>query len=454
MDTGEWIPQLPPGAQRHRCGTCVATPDGKLIVGGEFTTVNGAANTSAHGRARPGGNRSSPGWRASVTNPNAPPRLGPQVQALDYQDGWHLPRRPLHPHRRRQHPGHARHRRPRGSRPSQRRPPDGTWKPHFDGTIVELDAAARVTGSTWSATSPASTVSPSPRFAAVTTARRSPARARPRAVRSPRPAPARRDYQQVVYEVGNDVWVGGAQHILQPLQQGRQRAPVEPGHPSRRRPPGHRRDRRHRLRRLPLRRLGVRRHVQLLEPGAQSTRPARIKFVGAFDAAHRRVPARFGPHVARLARRHRPWALDADPDGCLWVGGDINPWSPTGTAYQWLRRLRPLCQHDATAPTTPTNLTATRTGGRRAPRLGCVDLRQRVQLPDPARRPRHRDRGVEHPHVHHAGLPADVKYFVRAVDSVGNYSATTAGPLGRACLTASRRRPRPRSPSLAAPSPR
>ena len=132
MDTGEWIPSFRP-VLNGPVWDLLATPDGKLIVGGEFTTVNGAANTSGMVALDAGGNLVS-GWRASVTNPNATTTLGPQVKALDFQDGFiYLGGRftrvdggstlgtPVTVGRA------ARVRLSDGR-------PDGTWKPNFDGT--------------------------------------------------------------------------------------------------------------------------------------------------------------------------------------------------------------------------------------------------------------------------------------------------------------------------------
>ena len=71
----------------------------------------------------------------------------------------------------------------------------------------------------------------------------------------------------------------------------------------------------------------------------------------------------FWPGALDTTNGNGVWAMEVDPKGCLWFGGDMKQGSWTGTAYQWLGGFGKFCQRDATAPTTPTNLTATRTAG-------------------------------------------------------------------------------------------
>jgi chitodextrinase len=423
MDTGEWIPSFRP-VLNGPVWDLLATPDGKLIVGGEFTSVNGAAATSGIAALDSSGNLVA-GWRASVTNPSNTTTLGPQVRALDYQDGFI-------------YVGGRFTRIEGGStlgtlvtvgRAARVRltdgRPDGTWKPNFDGAIVELDASAA--GDRVNAVGYFDNVNstPSARFAAVTTAAGA-ALVPGLAPFVPSTGSGTKTYQQVVKEYDNAVWVGGSQHILSKYNKADNA----------------------RLASSITRQGGDFQAMEIIDgvvyaachcgdweytgtfnyssPVTTATRPNSIKYIGAWDAATGEFLEDFYPGALDARAGIGPFALAVDPDKCLWFGGDMKQGSWTGTAYQWLGGFGKFCQRDATAPTTPTNLTATRTGGNVRLAWGASTdastfsyqiLRDdRVIATVPSN-----TRTFTTPE-----LPADVKYFVRAVDSVGNASATTS----------------------------
>jgi trimeric autotransporter adhesin len=56
-----------------------------------------------------------------------------------------------------------------------------------------------------------------------------------------------------------------------------------------------------------------------------------------------------------------PWDLHMDDRGCLWVGGDVFRLD-TAQPYRWARGFTRLCRDDATAPTAPTGLAVTMGG--------------------------------------------------------------------------------------------
>jgi hypothetical protein len=65
----------------------VAAPDGSLIVGGNFSNVNGVANTAGLAKLDPITGQVISSWNASIATPRF---LGTRanVRALDIQDNW------------------------------------------------------------------------------------------------------------------------------------------------------------------------------------------------------------------------------------------------------------------------------------------------------------------------------------------------------------------------------
>jgi chitodextrinase len=422
LDTGEWIPTFRP-VLNGPVWDLVATPDGKLIVGGEFTSVNGAAATSGVAALDATGNLVA-GWRASVTNPNNTTTLGPQVRALDYQDGYVY----LGGRFTRIEGGDALGTlitvgRAARVRVSDGRP-DGNWKPNFDGSIVQLDASDAGDRVNFVGYFGNVNFAPSARFAAVSTAAGAPT-VSGLAAWVPSTGSGTKNYQQVVKEVGGNVWVGGSQHIL-----------------SRYNKPDNAR-----MSSSITRQGGDFQAIAEIDgiiyaschcgdwvydgtfnyssPIGESSRPSSIKYIGAWDAATGEFLPDFWINALDTRAGIGPWALEVDPDKCLWFGGDMKQGSWTGTEYQWLGGFGKVCQRDATAPTTPTNLSATRSGGNVRLAWGASTdastfsyqiLRDDRVIATVASN----TRSFTTPE-----LPANVRYFVRAVDSVGNASATT-----------------------------
>jgi chitodextrinase len=422
MDTGEWIPSFRP-VLNGPVWDLLATPDGKLIVGGEFSSVNGAADTSGIAALDASGNLVS-GWRTSVTNPTATNAVGPQVKSLDFQDGFIY----LGGRFTRITGGSTLGTQITVGRAARVRlsdgRPDGTWKPTFDGAIVELDASdagdrVNAVGYFNSVNSVAS-----PRFAAVTTAAGA-AIVPGLAPFVPSTGSGTKDYQQIVKEYDDAVWVGGSQHILSKYNKADNA----------------------RLTSSITRQGGDFQAMEIIDgvvyaachcgdweytgtynyssPVTTASRPSSIQYIGAWDAATGEFLEGFYPSALDARAGIGPFALAVDPDKCLWFGGDMKQGSWTGTAYQWLGGFGKFCQRDAAAPSTPTNLTATRTGGdvrlawgasTDASTFSYQILRDdRVIATVPSN-----TRTFTTPE-----LPANVKYFVRAVDTVGNSSATT-----------------------------
>jgi len=83
-DTGEWIPSFNPVIDGP-VWKVKAAPDGsKLFVGGEFTNVNGVANTSGLAALDPTTGAPVSGWTAYTSWPSG----SNDVRAMDIDNGW------------------------------------------------------------------------------------------------------------------------------------------------------------------------------------------------------------------------------------------------------------------------------------------------------------------------------------------------------------------------------
>jgi trimeric autotransporter adhesin len=88
-----------------------------------------------------------------------------------------------------------------------------------------------------------------------------------------------------------------------------------------------------------------------------------INLVGAWDTETWEYQTDWYPSSLKGARGEGVWAIDKDAAGCLWVGGDLNRGGWSGNAANdWLGGFARFCPDDTTPPTTPTNLTATPAG--------------------------------------------------------------------------------------------
>ena len=133
VNTGEWLSSFRP-TLNGQVWDLQATPDGKLVVGGEFTSVDGDAAAVGIAEVDPITGAEVPGWNSSVGWVSTD-GLPAQVRAIDYQDGWlYIGGRfnrvsggnPL--------TGPVTVGRAARLRVSDGKP-DGTWKPNFDGSL-------------------------------------------------------------------------------------------------------------------------------------------------------------------------------------------------------------------------------------------------------------------------------------------------------------------------------
>jgi len=353
LQTGQWLSGFRP-VLNGQVWDIAATPDGKLIVAGEFTSVNGVANTRYLAALNPATGAVLPTWRAFVEDRSATP--APVVRTLDYQSGWiYLGGRFTHvtggvPLSSAVQVGRLARVRATDGRP------DGTWKPNANGTVMDLDANpagdrvyvagffSQVNGSSaagYAAT--LSTASGAPLVAGMAPYVKS---------------STTKAYQQVVREIGNDVWLGGSEHLL-----GRYDTAGFAFKDS-----------------WITRQGGDFQSAATVDgvvyagchcgnfvysgthtwdaPWSTNSDVRNIRFIGAWDQATGRYLAEFQPTALDTRGGNGPWELLSDPYGCLWFGGDFTRGSWTNGAYQWLGGFGKVCRRDRVAPSTPANVVA------------------------------------------------------------------------------------------------
>ncbi|GAB3592738.1 hypothetical protein GCM10027446_13910 [Angustibacter peucedani] len=421
IETGEWkssfLPQL-----NGTVWDLQALPDGKLVAAGEFTSANGLPDTQHVVELDPETGAVVDGWRANITTTSTTQPAN--VRALDYQDGY-------------LYVGGRFNRVSGGTtamtpitlssmtrlRVSDGKP-DGTWKPHVDGTVFELDASSRgdrvyLVGNFNNVNYVAS-----PMLGVVTTASG--------AANVPGLQPwvpsqgSVKKYQQTVLEVGDKVWQGGSEHILS----------------------SYNRDDYTKLRSNITRSGGDFQALAAADgvvygachclnfnysdtinygsPIASASDVNNIKFIGAWDATTGDYIPDFWPTGLKGDGSDGPWELTFDTSGCMWFGGDFIQGSYQSTGYQWLGGFGKLCPRDSTAPGTPTGAagTADETG---------VKLTWSASTDNSGAAPKYEvlngDRvvaTVTSPSYTDATPSYPARYWVRAVDAEGNRSASTA----------------------------
>jgi hypothetical protein len=95
--------------------------------------------------------------------------------------------------------------------------------------------------------------------------------------------------------------------------------------------------------------------------GFRSVQP--INLVGQWDAATFSYDTSWYPSSLKGAKGEGVWAIDKDARGCLWVGGDLVRGAYSGNAAtDWLGGFARFCAEDSTPPSAPFNLTATTDG--------------------------------------------------------------------------------------------
>ena len=348
---GEWISSFDP-VIAGRVWDMTMTDDGKLIIGGDFTSVDGLPNTSGLAALDPATGNVITSWKANITHTTQKHI----VRALDHRNGWIY--------------AAGRFNRVQGGtwnqitvshaisvRASDGQP--GTWKPIMSGTAVRLRAAAAgdrvymagyfnaVNGDTshgYYAITDSATGTPVAGVGAWIPSGGSTAL-----------------YQQAVAEYDNQIMVGGSEHDTQWYD--RNRTTLLDSHITRKG--------------------GDTQAIEVLggwvyvgchcddtlfqgtnewaDPaGFRSVAP--INTVARFDPITHELDPSWFPYGLKGYAGEGVWSVDDDERGCVWVGGDLTQGSGSGVAVNdWLGGFGRFCPTDSTAPSAPTNVAGSAT---------------------------------------------------------------------------------------------
>lgn len=406
------------------------TPDGKLIIAGEFTNVNGAPNTRGLAALNPTTGAVIPTWRASLLNSKSVSST--KGKAMDIQGDWlyiggtfdQVAGGVAAP--KTAYVGQL------GRVRVSDGTPDTTWKPKFNATIIELDASARgdrvyVVGRFTPGTSGTIQANGA---AAVTTA--SPGALVPGWKQYQFSTVNNGKYQQTVKELDNNTfWQGGSEHVFQRYD----------------------RDTFNVLNSFITKRGGDFQSSFVVngviyagshsEHYAYSDAPtwssdnviptySRVdsyEWFGAWDAYTGAFLPQFSVSGLRSRAGNGTWELLEGPDQCLWFGGDFNKGSWQGSSQQWLGGFGKVCPVDAVAPTAPGGFTAVRgatgvTLNWTAASDNSGAVRYEVLRND---RVIASDTFANGLRFTDSNVPVGTTYWVRAIDTAGNRSATPAG---------------------------
>ena len=344
---GNWISSFDPEIA-GRVWAMTMTDDGKLIVGGDFTSVDGQPDTSGLVALDPATGEVITSWKANLTHTSEPHI----VRGLDQRNGWIY--------------ATGRFNRVKGgtwneitvSRAislSTANGSPGTWKPILSGTGVDVKASqagdrvylsgffATVNGDAnhgYHAVTDTATGAPVPGMGPFL----------------PSSLPGEDHYQYAVAEYADQILVGGAEHNTHWYDH--DRSTLVDSHITK---AG-----------------GDTQAIEVLDDwiyvgchcddtllaGTNSWEsPAgfrsvhAINVVARFDPITHDIDPSWFPHGLKGTNGEGVWTIDQDSRGCLWVGGDLVRGSASGiAANDWLGGFGRFCPIDSTAPTTPTAL--------------------------------------------------------------------------------------------------
>ena len=411
VQTGEFVSSFRPVLD-NQVKSLAVLPDGRLAVGGFFGTVNGAAR-SAFVVLNPATGATDAGYTTRLSNNITGGLLA--VRSLDVQGNWlylggsftHISGGTAT----------AQTYLRAGARLSiTDGTPDSTWNPEFNGTVMSLDASARGDRTYFAGFFTASRTTPALRAAVIRTAGTG---VIPWTVNFSNTT----HYQQAVKEVGSRVWLGGAQHMLFSFDRaamtelstniaklgGDYQAISSDGsvvyagcHC------------------FYTNYSGARKYPLI---GTTWTQASPINSVGAWDNATGKFLSQFSPILSQRSGAGS-WALFNDSTGTTWFGGDFTKSVKAGFVSQWSGGFVRFARNDAQAPTAPSALTATATAqGDALAWTGSTDNRGSLDyqiLRNDRVIATTTGRTVTVPTA-----PAGTKYFVRAADPSGNWSAST-----------------------------
>jgi hypothetical protein len=127
----------------------------------------------------------------------------------------------------------------------------------------------------------------------------------------------------------------------------------------------------------------------------------------------------FEPQWAMASSGEGVWAVAFDSHSCVWAAGDMVRGAFKNGAFDWLGGFARFCPRDITAPTKPTNFKhqgSTLTWTPSTDNSGAAPSYEIIR----------NDRVIATTLMHSFTAPGSGRYFVRAIDTTGNRSASTA----------------------------
>ncbi|MFS0853047.1 fibrinogen-like YCDxxxxGGGW domain-containing protein [Microbacterium sp. 179-I 3D4 NHS] len=408
--TGEWISTFRP-VLNNQVKSLAALPDGRLAIGGAFTSVNGV-DAPAFAVVNPATGAVDPAVTTKMINYTG--GTAPLIRTMDVQDGYlYLGGRFTHA------TGSGVNRevymRNLGRLNVSTLAPD-SWNPLLDGTVVSVDASARgdrvyAAGyfglSNWETVTErggaylvadGSVIPWTPLFSNRTN--------------------GRTGYQQAVKEIGDRVWLGGSEHSLfsytrdsmaldttNITQSGGDFQAINTWN-------GY---------------LVAGCHCSENVYQGAVTWPTPTNFyrvehidqAGFWNAADGEFSADFNPQIT-MRMGYGVWAIEQGSDGTLWLGGDITHVRQADATNRWTGAFARFAPRDSAPPATPTGLSAARAAGTDTLTWNAVDGAGYEILRN--------DRTIATTQQTSYSVPAagpGTRYFVRAIDPTGNRSATT-----------------------------
>ncbi len=404
VETGVWVRTFLPTLD-GAVFDLVASPDGKLIVAGNFTNINGAPNTSGLAKIDPITGDVVSGWRAALTTPKFD---APRAYATSAQIGgnWLYVtggfKQVAGAHATLDTGGVARVALADGA-------PDLSWHPYVNGLPVDITPSADgtrvdVVGSfTTSGTTPSNGVAADGvAVLDATTGAVTGALVPHFDGLLPHGQLAVVETNSLLVHGGNQHWLAGYNRSDLAFRRGTMMAP-------------------HGDIQVLMMANGVLfggchcyDAVSFTDAPARYTGADSINWLGAWNPnTLERNPA-FAPQFAASAAG--VWELALDSRQCLWAGGDI---VHGATTADWLGGFARFCPGDITPPTTPGALT-----------IGGGKLwwpRSHDNGGAPSYEVLRNDRVVAVTASNRIVPPGHGVYFVRAIDAAGNRSATTRG---------------------------
>lgn len=423
VQTGVWIPSFAPSLD-GAVWDLKATPDGKLIVGGNFTNINGAANTAGLAALDPNTGAVSTAWTATLSGSRF---LGarPHTRSLDIQGNWLY----IGGSYNAVAGGPSMVSRATGgiSRVSLTDgTPDINFKRHFSDTIMDIDANADgqrlyvvgffkyngATGLTMTSESNATAI--------LDTVTGAPIPGMKQYV--PSTGNTSRQWQQTITEYNGNVYQGGSEHNFH------QYDPTD-----------------YTLKRGHIGWFGGDFQASAAADGVvygschcfmysytdattwaavyNYSQVDQINWLSAYDANTFDKVTDFDPQWGFASTGEGPWEIVFDSYGCLWSGGDIVKGAYRNGKYDWLGGFARFCPRDSTAPGLPTGFKKISNGATTAVKWALSTDNSGVA---PTYEVLLEDRVIGMTSGSQFVVTTPGRYFVRAVDVGGNRSATTS----------------------------